>query len=303
MHDPDQSAGRPPSEQSPELRASDAGRERAIELLQQHAGSGRLTPSELEERTEKAYAAKARADLAALLQDLPTSATGQLAGQGKARRWFVAILGRPQRRGRSRLRGHAIALSLLAAPDIDLCNADIEGSKLVIYAFSLFGGPDIYVADSMKVEMSGFSSLVGNELEGSQSPADPEGSGDMDPLLLSDRRLYGLAAPAEPASLAIPGSPPAASLRPRRQTSRADTPRSEPNPQGVGHSRDVTQPSTTRTRRWLNSFARSGRRAERSYARKLCLLRSRQVARGVGTMNAARAEAIDSPAATTNARE
>lgn len=173
MHDPDQSEGRTPSQQSPELRASDAERDRAIELLQQHAASGRLTPSELEERTENTYAAKTRADLAALLQDLPTSATEQLAGQGKARRWFVAILGRPQRRGRSRLRGHAIALSFLAAPDIDLCNADIEGSKLVIYAFSLLGGPDIYVADSMKVEMSGFSSLVGNDMEGSQGPADP----------------------------------------------------------------------------------------------------------------------------------
>lgn len=174
MYDPGQSEGRTPSAQSPELRISDAERDRAIELLQQHAASGRLTPAELQERTENAYAAKTRADLAALLQDLPTSATGQSASQGKARRWFVAILGRPRRRGRSRLRGHAIALSVLAAPDIDLCNADIEGSELVIYAVSLLGGPDIYVADSMKVEMSGFSSLVGNDLEGSQRPADPQ---------------------------------------------------------------------------------------------------------------------------------
>jgi Domain of unknown function (DUF1707) len=174
MRNPDQSGGRTPSQQSPELRASDAERDRAIELLQQHAASGRLTPSELDERTENACAAKTCADLAALLQDLPTSATGQPAGPGKARRWFVAILGRPQRRGRFRLRGRAIALSVLAAPDIDLCNADVEGSELVIYAFSLLGGPDIYVADSMKVEMSGFSSLVGNELEGSQRPADPD---------------------------------------------------------------------------------------------------------------------------------
>ena len=174
MHDPGQSERRTPSQQSPELRVSDAERDRAIELLGQHAASGRLTAAELEDRTENAYAAKTRADLAALLQDLPTSATGQSAGQGKARRWFVAILGRPQRRGRSRLRGRAIALSVLASPDIDLCNADIEGSALVIYSFSLLGGPDIYVADSMKVEMSGFSSLVGNDLEGSQRPADPE---------------------------------------------------------------------------------------------------------------------------------
>jgi hypothetical protein len=80
----------------------------------------------------------------------------------------------PSGGGRSRLRGHAIAVSVLAAPDIDLCNADIEGSELVLYAFSLLGGPDIYVADSMRVEMSGFSSLVGNDQEGSQRPADPD---------------------------------------------------------------------------------------------------------------------------------
>jgi hypothetical protein len=174
VRDPDQSEGRTPSQRSPELRASDAERDRAIELLRQHAALGRLTPSELEERTENAYAAKTRADLAALLRDLPRSATGQPTVQGKARRWFVAILGRPQRRGRFRLRGHAIALSVLAAPDIDLCNVDIEGSELVIYVFSLLGGPDIYVADSMRVEMSGFSSLFSNDQEGSQRPADSE---------------------------------------------------------------------------------------------------------------------------------
>jgi hypothetical protein len=174
MHDPDQSEGRSPGQRSPELRASDAERDRAVELLGQHAASGRLTSSELEERTEKAYAAKTREELATVLQDLPESATGRLTGQGKARRWFVAILGRPQRRGRPRLRGHAIALSVLAAPDIDLCNADIEGSELVVYAFSLLGGPDIYVADSMRVEITGFSSIRGNDHEGSQRPADPD---------------------------------------------------------------------------------------------------------------------------------
>jgi hypothetical protein len=174
MHDPDQSEGRSPSQRSPELRASDAERDQAVDLLRQHAGSGRLTPSELDERTENAYAAKTREDLAAVLQDLPAAATGWPTGQGKARRWFVAIFGRPQRRGRSRLRGHAIALSVLAAPDIDLCNADIEGSELVIYAFSLLGGPDIYVADSMRVEITGFTSLGGNDHEGSQRPADPD---------------------------------------------------------------------------------------------------------------------------------
>jgi hypothetical protein len=173
MHDPDQAEGRSPSQRSAELRASDEERDRAVELLRQHAASGRLTASELEERTEKAYAAKTRADLAAVLQDLPEPAPGQPTPQGKARRWYVAILGRPQRRARSRLRKHAIAVSVMASPDIDLCNAEIEGNELIIYAFSLLGGPDIYVADSLRVEMSGFSSLGSNDLEGSQRPADP----------------------------------------------------------------------------------------------------------------------------------
>jgi Domain of unknown function (DUF1707) len=60
MHDPDQSEARTPSQRSPELRASDAERDRATELLRQHAAFGRLTPSELEERTENACAAKTR---------------------------------------------------------------------------------------------------------------------------------------------------------------------------------------------------------------------------------------------------
>jgi hypothetical protein len=55
----------------PDLRASDADREAAVEALSAHALAGRLTDDELEERVAKAYAAKMLSELAELQVDLP----------------------------------------------------------------------------------------------------------------------------------------------------------------------------------------------------------------------------------------
>ena len=55
----------------PDLRASDADRDAAVEALRTHALAGRLDADELEERIEKAYAAKMLSELAALQVDLP----------------------------------------------------------------------------------------------------------------------------------------------------------------------------------------------------------------------------------------
>ena len=56
------------------LRASDAERERVADVLRVQAGDGRLTPDELEQRLERAYTASTRADLRALVADLPAAA-------------------------------------------------------------------------------------------------------------------------------------------------------------------------------------------------------------------------------------
>jgi hypothetical protein len=53
------------------LRASDAEREWVIDRLRVHAGAGRLTPDELEDRIDLAYASRTRGELARLLGDLP----------------------------------------------------------------------------------------------------------------------------------------------------------------------------------------------------------------------------------------
>ncbi len=59
--------------EKPALRASDADRERVAGLLGAHAGEGRLTVDELDERTATAYAARTLPELDALLADLPAT--------------------------------------------------------------------------------------------------------------------------------------------------------------------------------------------------------------------------------------
>jgi uncharacterized protein DUF1707 len=58
-----------------ELRASDADRERTVAALRHHAAVGRLSLDELDERSERAYAATTLSELATLHVDLPAVAT------------------------------------------------------------------------------------------------------------------------------------------------------------------------------------------------------------------------------------
>lgn len=59
------------TEKGAPVRASDAEREQAAELLRAGYADGRLTRAEFDERLAVAYAAKSRADLRGLTSDLP----------------------------------------------------------------------------------------------------------------------------------------------------------------------------------------------------------------------------------------
>ncbi len=60
-----------PAMSAPELRASDAERERVAERLRDAAAEGRLTPDELEERLGRALSAQTRGQLEPTVADLP----------------------------------------------------------------------------------------------------------------------------------------------------------------------------------------------------------------------------------------
>ena len=59
-----------PDHNRPAVRASDAERNEAVRLLQAALADGRLTVNEFDERTEQAYQARFRSELAELTGDL-----------------------------------------------------------------------------------------------------------------------------------------------------------------------------------------------------------------------------------------
>jgi len=65
------------------MRVADDEREQLIDELREHAGAGRLTSEELEDRIGETYRATTRADLDRLRADLPVSSTSVKRALGK----------------------------------------------------------------------------------------------------------------------------------------------------------------------------------------------------------------------------
>jgi hypothetical protein len=65
------------TERQPAVRASDADRELVARTLGEHGAAGRLTPEELDERLDAAYAARTQGELDRLLDDLPAASAPQ----------------------------------------------------------------------------------------------------------------------------------------------------------------------------------------------------------------------------------
>jgi hypothetical protein len=113
-----------------------------------------------------------------LTSDLP-----QEAGQGAQRvpaaqarkpvRWLVAIMGGSHRRGRFRAVGSINAIAIMGGDEIDLREAEIEGGELTLNLFALMGGANIYVPDSIDLEVGGLSLMGGHEEVGSQRSPRP----------------------------------------------------------------------------------------------------------------------------------
>jgi Domain of unknown function (DUF1707) len=165
------------SEPGDNLRVSDAERDVTLKVLNENAAVGRLTLDELEDRAGKAIGAKTRGELAALTTDLPeegaapavrVSGAPAVAGERKPVRWMIAILGGGHKRGRFRAVGSINALGILGGDEIDLREAEMEGGELTLNLFSVLGGANVYVPDSIEIDMGGFSILGGNEVKGSE---------------------------------------------------------------------------------------------------------------------------------------
>jgi Domain of unknown function (DUF1707)/Cell wall-active antibiotics response 4TMS YvqF len=171
----------------PDLRASDADRERTVELLRHAAGEGRLDVDELDERADAAYGARTCAELERLTADLvpvrgdasaPAAARpSRLAvrpGEGGSR-WLFAIMSGVDRAGHWRLAPRCTVVSVMGGAELDLNDVELSGDRTVITVFSLMGGAEIRVPDGLNVEVSSFGIMGGNSVKVGPRRPDPGG--------------------------------------------------------------------------------------------------------------------------------
>ena len=174
------------SDSLPDLRASDAHRERVVEMLRGAASDGQLTVEELEERVPLAYAARTRRELERLTADLsvepdhdaepPTQAArgGVRVREGEGgTRWVVSVMSGHDKRGRWWLAPRCTVLNIMGGSDIDLNDAELSGPLTELSMYSIMGGGEIRVPQGVNVQVSNFALMGGNSVELGDEVAPP----------------------------------------------------------------------------------------------------------------------------------
>ncbi len=165
----------PPPRPLPELRASDADRERAVAILGRAAGDGRLDLDELEERLQLAYAARTHGELEPLLADVAVAADREavagatasprvVRGVAGSTSWVVSIMGGSERTGRWRLAKRLTVVNVMGGSELDLCDAELTDRVTELRVYSFMGGTEIRVPDGVDVQVSKFAFMGDHEV-------------------------------------------------------------------------------------------------------------------------------------------
>jgi hypothetical protein len=156
----------------PDLKASDADRERAIESLREHRTEGRLTLEEFAERVDTAYAARTVGELDALTRDLPARRALPVSRR-KPVRWIVTVIGESKRSGRWRVGRRLRVVLGIGECVLDLRGAELEADEVAITVLNGIGETTVIVPEHVGVELGGFI-LVGSRKEvGPEGPLEP----------------------------------------------------------------------------------------------------------------------------------
>lgn len=167
-----------------DLRASDAEREHAVEILGHAATEGRLSVEELDERIQSAYATRTIGELDRLLADVRQH--GLLDGRNLAShrhndriavrqgsrgtRWVVSIMTGNVRRGNWRIAKRCTVVSIMGASKIDLCDVELSHPVTQLNVYSVMGGGEVRVPDGVRVQVSKFALMAGNDVRLGDQP-------------------------------------------------------------------------------------------------------------------------------------
>ncbi|MHC0433950.1 DUF1707 SHOCT-like domain-containing protein [Streptomyces sp. O3] len=172
----------------PELRASDADRERVAERLRDAVAEGRLDMEEFEQRLDAAYKARTYGDLEPLTRDLPATgapAPASATAPAVSGSWASRIGGEPtstgacaimcgfQRKGVWTAPPRFTAFALMGGGEIDLRDAHFSQRETVINCVALMGGLGVVVPPGVEVRVRGFGLMGGFDSREDGVPGDP----------------------------------------------------------------------------------------------------------------------------------
>ncbi|SDK67448.1 DUF1707 SHOCT-like domain-containing protein [Streptomyces indicus] len=175
------------TDELPELRASDADRERVAEVLRNALAEGRLDMEEFDERLGAAYQARTYGELEPLTRDLPTGAaaapaptglaaagdwSSRIGGEATSRRG-IAIMGGFQRKGMWTAPRRFSCFTFWGGGEIDLRDARFEDREIVINCVAIMGGMTVTVPPGVEVVVRGFGIMGGFDHSQEGVPGDP----------------------------------------------------------------------------------------------------------------------------------
>jgi hypothetical protein len=141
-----------------DLRASDADRERVVDLLAQAAADGRLTFQEHAGRVQRAYTARTLGELAELTQDLarPDDQPFRLDNS----RAVTAFFATERREGRWVVPDRLVVTAVGGQVVLDLREALLHGQRTMMYATALGGQVHLLVPAGISVRMHGMPGVA-----------------------------------------------------------------------------------------------------------------------------------------------
>jgi hypothetical protein len=163
------------------VRASDADRDRTVDVLASARAEGRLSLEEYSERSEAALVAPTLGDLASLTVDLPAAglpaaglAVAPHGDDAAIPEEITAVLGNESRKGPWVVPPHLAVRSVLGDCHLEMQQAVI-GQVTTIDASVRFGTVTIFVPDGIDVRMTGRAVLgaKSSELSGEPQPGAP----------------------------------------------------------------------------------------------------------------------------------
>ncbi|RMB81236.1 DUF1707 domain-containing protein [Streptomyces shenzhenensis] len=183
------------TDDAPELRASDADRERVAEVLRDALAEGRLDMEEFGERLDATYKARTYGELAPITRDLPATGAvapppavslnkepvsdgswaGRIVGGEGSSSWAVAVMSGFQRKGRWTVPRRFTSVAFWGGGEIDLREADFADREVVINCIAIMGGMEVVVPPGVEVVVRGIGIMGGFDHREEGVPGDPGG--------------------------------------------------------------------------------------------------------------------------------